>query len=313
MIELRRLHAFVAVAEERQMTRAAERLGMAQPPLSRLVRGLEAELGVTLVRRLPRGVELTDAGQALFEEARTVLARTGRIADTVRRVARGEQGRLAIGFTSSAALHPFVPAALLAFRDVRPGVRTELEEAGTMELVDAMLQGRLDAAFIRTPVERVEGLIVDHVLDEPMVAAMPAGHELVRSGVSPLPLTALAGEPFILYRRPAGPGLYDAIVTACRGAGFSPTVEQEAPRLPSTLSLVAAGLGISIVPESMKQIAMPGVAFRALQGCPGLSAPINLALRRSGFNATASRFREMVHHLATRRDANHQDCILAHG
>ena len=300
MIALRRLYAFVAVAEERQMTRAAERLGMAQPPLSRLVRGLEAELGVMLLRRLPRGVELTDAGQALFEEARTVLTRTGQIADTVRRVARGEQGRLAIGFTSSAALHPFVPAALLAFRAVQPGVRTELEEAGTMELVDAMLQGRLDAAFVRTPVESIEGLIVDHVLDEPMVAAMPAGHDLVQSGASTLPLTALAGEPFILYRRPTGPGLYDAIVAACRGAGFSPTVEQEAPRLLSTLSLVAAGLGITIVPASMEQIAMPGVAFRALQDCPGLSAPIHLAFRRNGFNATAKRFRETIRQLAIR-------------
>ncbi len=133
MIALRRLHAFLAVAEERQLTRAAERLGMAQPPLSRLVRGLEAELGAALLRRRrPRGVELTDAGQALLDEAQTVLARSGGIADAVRRAARGKQGQLAIGFTSSAALHPFVPAALLAFRAVRPSVRTEMEEASTM-------------------------------------------------------------------------------------------------------------------------------------------------------------------------------------
>lgn len=301
MIALRRLHAFVAVAEERQMTRAAERLGMAQPPLSRLVRGLEAELGVTLLRRLPRGVELTDAGRALFDEARTVLARSGQIADSVRRAARGEQGRLAIGFTSSAALHPFVPAALLAFRAAQPGVRTELEEAGTVELVDAMLQGRVDAAFVRTPVENIEGLVVDHVLREPMVAALPVGHHLARGDASPLPLAALAAEPFILYRRPAGPGLYDAIVAACRGAGFSPAVEQEAPRLPSTLSLVAAGLGITIVPASMEQVAMPGVVFRALEGCPGLSAPMSLALRRNGLSATAARFRETVRTLAIQR------------
>lgn len=284
------------------MTRAAERLGMAQPPLSRLVRGLEVELGASLLRRLPRGVELTDAGRALLEEARTVLARAERIADTVQRAARGEQGRLAVGFTSSAALHPFVPAALLAFRAARPGVRTELEEAGTMELVDAMVQGRLDAAFVRTPVGNVEGLVVDYVLEEPMVAALPVGHDLVRSGASSLPLAALAAEPFILCRRPAGPGLYDAIVTACRGAGFSPAIEQEAPRLPSTLSLVAAGLGITIVPASMAQVAMPGVAFRALQGCPGLSAPMNLALRCPS-SATAARFRETVRQLAARRDA----------
>ena len=149
-----------------------------------------------------------------------------------------------------------------------------------MELVNAMLQGRLDAAFVRTPVGPIDGLVVDHVLEEPMVAALPAGHALVQSNTAPLPLAALATEPFILYRRPAGPGLYDAIVTACRGAGFSPVIEQEAPRLPSTLSLVAAGLGIAIVPASMEQASMPGVAFRALQECPGLSAPINLALRR---------------------------------
>jgi DNA-binding transcriptional LysR family regulator len=162
-----------------------------------------------------------------------------------------------------------------------------------------MLQGRLDAAFVRTPVESNEGLIVDHVLREPMLAVLPVGHDLVRNGGSPLPLVALAAEPFILYRRPSGPGLYDAILAVCRGAGFSPTIAQEAPRLPSTLSLVAAGLGITIVPASMAQIAMPGVAFRTLQGCPGLSAPINLALRRGGLSATAARFRETVRKLAT--------------
>ena len=298
MIELRRLHAFMVVAEERQLTRAAERLGMAQPPLSRLVRGLEAEIGARLLQRLPRGVELTDAGRALLDEARTVLARSGQIVDSVRRAARGEQGRLAIGFTSSAALHPFVPAALLAFRAVQPGVRTELDEAGTMELVDAMLQGRLDAAFVRSPVENIEGLLVNHVLEEPMLAALPAGHRLAQGSAAPLPLAALAAEPFIFYRRPAGPGLHDAIVAACRSAGFSPTIEQEAPRLPSTLSLVAAGLGITIVPASMEQVAIPGVTFRALRDCPGLSAPIHLALRRSGLSATAVRFRETVSRLA---------------
>ncbi len=133
------------------------------------------------------------------------------------------------------------------------------------------------------------------------MAALPAGHDLARGGASPLPLAVLAAEPFILYRRPAGPGLYDAIVTACRGAGFSPTVEQEAPRLHSTLSLVAAGLGITIVPASMEQIAISGVACRALQGCPGLYAPMSLALRHSGLSATATRLREVVRYMAIQR------------
>jgi DNA-binding transcriptional LysR family regulator len=298
VIELRRLQAFVAVAEEGHITRAAERLGMAQPPLSRLIRSLETELGTLLLRRLARGVSLTEAGLALLGEARAVLARAAEVDDTVRRTARGEQGRLAVGFTSSAALHPFVPAALLAFRQAQPGVRVELDEAGTAELVKAMLEGRLDAAFVRSPVGSIRGLIVDPVLDEPMLIALPTGHRLAKKTASALPLAALASEEFILYRRPAGPGLYYAIVTACRGAGFTPVVAQEAPRLPSTLSLVAAGLGISIVPASMQRVAIAGVSFRKLRDCPGLSAPLHLALRRGNLAATAARFRETVRHSA---------------
>lgn len=298
MIDLRRLQAFATVAEEGHITRAAERLGMAQPPLSRLVRGLETELGTVLLRRLPRGVAPTEAGLALLAEARAVLARAADIADTVRRTARGEQGRLAVGFTSSAALHPFVPAALRTFRAARPGVRLELDEAGTAELVDAMLHGRLDAAFVRSPVETVRGLIVDPVLIEPMLAAVPADHALARNVDDALPLAALAGEAFILYRRPAGPGLHDTIVAACRAAGFTPLVAQEAPRLPSTLSLVAVGLGISLVPASMRRVAMAGVAFRTLRDCPGLEAPLHLASRRDGISATAAGFRDTVRRLA---------------
>ena len=188
MIDVRRLEAFVAVAEEGQLTRAAERLHMAQPPLSRLIQRLETELGAPLLRRLPRGVELTAAGQALLDEARVVLARACGIEDVIRRVVRGEQGRIAIGFTSSAALHPFVSAALLAFRTARPGVHVTLDEAGTTELVEAMLQGRLDAAFVRSPVAPQHGLVANPVLDEPMLAALPANHMLARDSDAPLPL-----------------------------------------------------------------------------------------------------------------------------
>ena len=244
-------------------------------------------------------MEPTTAGIALLEEARSVLARAAQIDNTVRRTARGEQGRLAIGFTPSAALHPFVPEALRIFAAARPGVRLELDEAGTTELVDAMLQGRLDVAFVRSAVDNFPGLIVDPVLDEPMLAALPVGHGLASNTGEALPFAALAAEAFILYRRPAGPGLYDAIVTACRAAGFTPNVVQEVPRLPSTLSLVAAGLGISLVPASMRRIAMAGVSFRPLCDAPSLSAPLHLALRRAALSPTAARFRETVRHLAT--------------
>jgi DNA-binding transcriptional LysR family regulator len=298
MIELRRLHAFVATAEEGHVTRAAEQLGMRQPPLTRLLQGLEAQLGCRLLRRLPRGVEPTEPGLVLLEEARAVLARAAALEDAVRRAARGEAGRLAVGFTSSAALHPFVPAVLRRFREASPGVRVELDEAGTAELVEAVLLGRLDAAFVRSPVDAVAGLRVEPVLDEPMLAALPEGHRLALEGGPPLRLAALAGEPFILYRRRSGPGLYDAILAACREAGFAPSVVQEAPRLPATLSLVAAGLGLSVVPASMRHLAVAGVAFRALADSPRLSAPIHLILRRARATATAVRFATVITQLS---------------
>jgi DNA-binding transcriptional LysR family regulator len=306
MIELRRLRAFAAAAEEENVTRAAEKLGMQQPPLTRLLRGLETELGVTLLIRLPRGVRPTEAGTALLEEARVLLTRAEGIPETVRRAARGEQGRLAIGFTSSAALHPFVPEVLRRYRQILPGVSIVLEEAGTGELVGALMKEQLDAAFVRSPVASMSGLLVDPVLDEPMLAALPMGHPLADKTDKPLPLAALAGEAFILYRRPAGPGLYDAILASCRRAGFSPAVAQEAPRLPATLSLVAAGLGISIVPASMRRIGGDGIVYRTLSGCPGLSAPLHLVMRQARLAPALARFRKLVQEMRKRKNPGAQ-------
>ena len=267
---------------------------MQQPPLTRLLQGLEAELGVLLLHRTSRGVHPTEAGRALLNEARVVLAHAERVEEVVRRAARGEQGQLAVGFTSSAALHPFVSAVLRHFREVLPGVSISLEEAGTGELVDALLHERLDAAFVRSPVSKVPGLVVDDILDEPMIAALPAGHPLASDLGTSLPLADLASEAFILYRRPAGPGLYDAILAACRGAGFSPAIAQEAPRLTATLSLVAAGLGVSVVPASMQRLGGEGVAYRPLIDCYGLSAPLHLAMRGSPLPPALARFRKLV-------------------
>jgi DNA-binding transcriptional LysR family regulator len=305
MIELRRLHAFVVTVEEGHVTRAAERLGMRQPPLSRLLQGLDAQLGCRLLRRLPRGVAPTEAGLALLEEARAVLARAAAAEDAVRRAARGEAGRLDVGFTSSAALHPFVPAAIRRFREVAPGVRVELDEAGTAELVEAVRLGRLDAAFVRSPMGgAVTGLRVEPLLEEPMLAALPDGHRLGLEDGTPLPLAALAGEPFVLYRRRSGPGLYDAILAACREAGFAPVIAQEAPRLPATLSLVAAGLGVSVVPASMRHASSAaGVTYRALGDHPRLSAPVHFVLRRVGPTPVAARFGAAVRDLAADRAA----------
>lgn len=296
MIDLRRLQAFVAVAEEGHITRAAERLGMQQPPLTRLLHRLEAELGVLLLRRLPRGVQPTEAGEALLVEARAVLARAEQVEDAVRRAARGEQGELAVGFTSSAALHPIVPTALRAFREDVPNVRLTLDEAGTAELVEAVLHERLDAAFIRSPVGATPGVFVDPVTEEPMVAALPVG-TLRADGRGPIGLAELAAEAFVLYRRHTGPGLYDAILAACHAAGFSPRVVQDAPRLTATLSLVAAGLGVSLVPASMRRLTVAGVVYRDLEPHGAPVAPLHLVMRRTRLSATATRFRATVRRL----------------
>ena len=292
-IDLRRLRAFVALAEEGHVTRAAARLGMQQPPLSRLLQGMEAELGVRLMTRTSRGATPTAAGVALLAEARAVLARADAVAEVVRRADRGETGRLAIGFTSSAALHPVVPSALREFREAAPAVTLTLEEAGTGELLEALLRGQLDAAFVRTPIRDLSSLAVDDVLREPMVAALPAGHSLAR-GSRALPLSCLAAEPFILYRRPTGPGLYDAIVAACRSAGFSPRVVQEAPRLTATLSLVSAGLGLSIVPASLRTLGITAISYRTLGARVGLVAPLHLATRIDDPSPALARFRALV-------------------
>jgi DNA-binding transcriptional LysR family regulator len=290
-MDLRHLRYFVAVAEEGHITRAAERLGIQQPPLSQQIRALERELDVQLLHRLPRGVALTAAGEAFLAEARTILARVGEARLAAQRAARGETGRIGIGFTSSASFHPLVPRTIRAFSDDNPMVGLSLEESGTGELVEAIQAGRIAVAFVRSPTAAAADITVHSVLTEDMVAVLPTGHRLAaEADAAPLPLAELATETFILYRRPLGPGLYDAIIAACQRAGFSPKIGQEAPRMLATLSLVAAGLGVTLVPDSMRRLQVEGVAYRGIDKRAGLVAPLNLAHRRGETAPAARRF-----------------------
>jgi DNA-binding transcriptional LysR family regulator len=291
-MDLRRLRYLVAVADEGHITRAAERLGIQQPPLTRQIQLLEQELGAQLLYRHARGVSLTEAGAAVVADARGLIAAAERIGETARRAARGEQGRVAVGYTSSAAFHPFVFRQVNAFRRTWPGVQLALEEDSTVELMRALSEDRLDAAFIRTLGGNPAGLLVEPLVDEGMLAALPPEHRFsLREACD---LAELAEETFVFYRRPAGQGLYDAIIAACHAAGFSPQIAQEAPRLPASLSLVAAGLGVSIVPASMRRMNMEGVSFLRLTGAPGLVAPLMLATRRGRRSPVIERFRQGV-------------------
>jgi DNA-binding transcriptional LysR family regulator len=294
-VELRHLRYMIAVADEGHITRAAERLGMQQPPLSRLIKTIEQEINVQLFHRVPRGVELTDAGRAFIDGARAIFVSLDRTLESARRTARGEEGRISVGFTTSAAFHPLVPRVIREYREAFPLVSVALTEDGPVNLIEGMKNDQIDAVFIRTPVAKPEGLVVHPLLEEEMVVALPTGHSLARNNSKanqPLPLKALSDQTFVAYGRAHGAWawLRDAIFAACRTAGFSPSIAQEAPHLVSTLPLVAAGIGVSIVPSSMQQMNIRGVVYRRLKGSAQLKAPLNLAMPRRDSSSVSRQF-----------------------
>jgi DNA-binding transcriptional LysR family regulator len=263
-MELRHLRYFVAVAEELHFTRAAQKLGIGQPPLSQQIQSLERELGTLLFRRLPKGVALTDAGRSFFEDARSILDSVQRASDHARRIARGDLGRIRVGMINSAPFHPFVPRVIREYGQRYPDVALSLDENSTPVLADAVLNETVDIAFVRPLLgDRVE-LVSEALFDEDMLIALPQGHPLARFRT--LSLWALASEAFVLFPRPVGAGLYDEIIAACQRNSFSPRVVQEASQVTSIVNLVAAGLGVSLVPASMQKINSEGVVYRAIAG-----------------------------------------------
>ncbi|HEY4165851.1 MAG TPA: LysR family transcriptional regulator [Reyranella sp.] len=295
-MELRHLRYFVAVAHEGHVTRAAEKLHIQQPPLSQQIRALEREIDAALFVRHPRGVSLTDAGRSFLADAEQILAQAEHAKIRARRTARGEVGRIAVGFTTSAPFHPLVARAIREFRGNRPNVSFVLEESSSGDMVSGLRDGRLDVAFIRSGLVDPAGITVHPLLDEDMVAAFPARHPLTKR--ARLTLKDLADETLILYRRPDGRGLYDVIIAACAEAGFSPHVGQEAPRIVSTLNLVAAGLGITIVPASLSRLPLEGVTYKPLTGRPGIKVPLNLACRADERSAATLAFIDLVRRLS---------------
>lgn len=288
-LDLRRLAYFVAVAEEAHITRAAERLGMQQPPLSQQIKSLERELGAQLFHRKARGVEMTEAGRALLEEARKVFAQLSAAVDTTRRAARGEQGRICVGVTPTAPFNGLVPRTIRTFRREYPAVALTLEENLSRELLDRLRKGSVDVAFLRSPVPETQGLDVTLLLEEPLVVALPDSHPLARTKPADVAIKGLAKEIFILYG-PPGSGMYDATIAACHANGFSPRIGQLAPRVTSVLGLVAAGLGISLVPESMRGVTLEGICYRGLTGPMRPLAPLIMASRRGDLSPVVRHF-----------------------
>jgi DNA-binding transcriptional LysR family regulator len=290
-MELRHIRYFLAVAEERNFTRAAARVGIGQPPLSQQIRDLEREVGTPLFRRIPSGAELTEAGRAFLEEALTILRHAEEAKTAARRAARGETGTLRVGFTGSAAFNPIVPSAIRAFRRAYPGVALVLEEANTLRLLERLEGGELDAVFIRPGRTDPEGVRLSRLGEEPMLIVMPSNHLLASR--RRLPLSALSGESFVLFPRAVGLSHYDEVISACQRAGFEPVLGQEAPQISSVVNLVAAELGVSVVPASISQLKVAGVEYLEIEGDAPL-ARLALASRRDERSIVVKNFTALV-------------------
>jgi DNA-binding transcriptional LysR family regulator len=286
-VELRHLRYFLAVAEERNVTRAAEKLGIGQPPLSQQMHALERELGVQLFRRTGHGIVLTEAGEAFLSDAKRIIEDAQHAVQKAQRTGRGETGHLSIGFTGSAAFNPLVTKLIRAFRQSFPSVQLTLTEGNTAQLLALLDEERLDVAFVRPGGQPPTGVEFYPLAEEPMKIVLPATHRL--AGKRKLPLTALAEEPFVLMPREASPSLYDQIMGACRKAGFEPVLGQLAPQLSSVVNLVAAEFGVSVVPQAVCQIRVEGVVYIDLQGSP-FNIRLAAAFRKNDANAKTANF-----------------------
>jgi len=300
-MELRHLRYFIAVAEERSFRRAADRLGIKQPPLSLQIRHLEQEMGAPLFHRHTRGVELTEAGKLLLEEARAILQRLARAKSDVVRRGRGESGKLNIGSSGGAYYHPLIPAIIREYRARYPDVELILEDSNTARLLARLRAGAIDLAFVRPPLER-DGLATVPLVDEGCAMVLPIGHPL--AGRASAPLSAFAKETFILFPRAISPGAYDMIIATCRRAGFEPILGQPAPQVISSIPMVAAGLGVSMVPLSMTQIAADGAFFLPIES-DGPRAEVWLAYCRSERSPAVRKFVDVARR-AVRRATEQQ-------
>jgi len=292
-MELRHLLYAIAIAEAGTVTRAAERLGMQQPPLSQQLRDLERELGFSLFERSRKGVELTAAGAVFLEEARRVLEQAERAKERAAQTAAGIEGTLAIGFTSSAAMGRIAPEMVAAYRALYPRVQLSFSDGNAGALTQAVLRSSLDVALVRAPVLAVPEIRCDKLLEESMLVALASSHPLARTASRrqrSLSLEALVNEPFILVRRPGAPGMYANFVAACQAAGFVPRIAHEVESMLTNLLLVAAGVGVTVVPASMRGIHGDLITYFGLRSNTPLVAPITLLSRHDARNPAASRF-----------------------
>jgi LysR family transcriptional regulator, benzoate and cis,cis-muconate-responsive activator of ben and cat genes len=275
-LELRQLRYFAAVARERNFTRAAEMLHIAQPPLSRQIQQLEEELGVSLIERGSRPLRLTDAGRLLYEQAAQVLERVEEIKAITQRLHEVERPRFRIGFVPS-TLYGRLPGLIRRYRAVRPGVELVLLELTTLQQIAALKEGRIDVGYGRIPFDdpAIERVLLSN---EKLSAALPSGHSLLaRAG--PLRLSDLAAEPLVVYPKAPRPSYADQVLTLFRERGLKPLAVYEVGEVQTALGLVAAEVGVCLVPVSVERLRRDNVVYRPLDEEKAVS-PIIMSTRK---------------------------------
>src|SRR5215217_1445159 len=271
-MDLRQLRYFVAVAEERHFGRAAQRLHMSQPPLSMQIKALERELGITLLERTSRRVALTDAGRVFLERAKAILGAVEEAREVARGAEQGLQGRLEVGFISSASLS-LLPPSIRLFRERFGGVELELKELTSAQQIDALYEGGIRVGLVRLPL-RAPGICFEPVLEERLVVAVPSGHALEK--LERVSLETIADLPLIFSTRQLIPGFHAQIVELFQRVGAFPKIAQHAVHLQTIVGLVASGVGIAILPGSAERVSREGVIYRPLDA-PDATSWIGLA------------------------------------
>nr|WP_241695989.1 LysR family transcriptional regulator [Solimonas terrae] len=295
---MRQLRYFVAIAEEGSFSRAAARLHVSQPPLSTQLRKLEDELGVRLLERGNRGVSLTTAGAVYYEEIRATLARLEHARTRTLQADRGDAGMLSIGFVSIAD-YGILPPALKSFRTAFPRVEVELHELTTDAQIRELRAARLDLGIGLAPVDEPD-LEFGSVLREELVLAAPTGYPTARSDGG-IDLRTLSKASFIVPPRDIGPGLYDLTISQCRASGFAPRITQHARQMQTVIGLVSSGMGVALVPASVRNLKRSGVQYRPLRGKPAF-VELGILRRRDADHVPAANFAEALHRAARKRD-----------
>ena len=263
-MELRHLRYFIAVAEERHIGRAAPRLHISQPPLTRQIQQLEEELDVQLFTRTPRGMDLTPAGELLLEEARNIRSIVEQAAERTQRAGQGKLGRLDIGIFGSAILDT-IPAMLLKFRNAFPEVKVMLHNMTKDAQIAALRQRRIDIGFNRF-IEASDDIVNEIVLTERILIALNEHHPLARQ--PEVPFSVLQDSPLIVFPTGPRPSFIDKVMHMCHQKGFTPQIAQEVGNTLTGVALVASDFGVCAVPESATMLALPGVVYRPILDPP---------------------------------------------